>query len=417
MNLENARWMISSSPDGAILINRSQTIVAANQKAADLFATRIESLEGAPLGTLIPEDSVPGHHEYVANFFDHPKPRSMGTGARFTGRLSDGSVLPVDIMLNQIKIGSTLYAMAVIRDDSERATIESVKKQLEAANMRLMKAQEAGGLAWWEMNLNTNQMVWSDTMPRIVGINDDASPSLNALSQSCLPEDRSLFDAIHQNPSSSAGRTTTFRVRDSHGAIRWMEETIHAEAEDVVLGVIRDVSDQKALEEKLRSESVTDDLTRLFNRKKFNQDLKRYYAEFVRSKRNASVIMYDFDHFKNVNDLYGHAMGDQVLSRAAQLVTQQLRPSDHAYRLGGEEFAILLSGSSTEDARILADRVRRTIETARFALGDAKVSVTVSFGIAKFRSSDQHYEDALNRADNALYQSKANVRNTISILE
>lgn len=139
MNLENARWMISSSPDGAILINRSQTIVAANQKAADLFATRIESLEGAPLGTLIPEDSVPRHHEYVANFFDHPKPRSMGTGARFTGRLSDGSVLPVDIMLNQIKIGSTLYAMALIRDDSERATIESVKKQLEAANMRLRK--------------------------------------------------------------------------------------------------------------------------------------------------------------------------------------------------------------------------------------------------------------------------------------
>ena len=106
-----------------------------------------------------------------------------------------------------------------------------------------------------------------------------------------------------------------------------------------------------------------------------------------------------------------------MLSRAAQLVTQQLRPSDHAYRLGGEEFAILLKGFSTEDARILADRIRRTIETARFALGDAKVSVTVSFGIAKFRSSDQHYEDALNRADNALYQSKANARNTISILE
>lgn len=417
MNLDNARWMISSNPDGAILVNRAQTIVAANQKAADLFGTRIESLEGVTLDTLIPETSIPRHHEYVANFFEHPKPRSMGTGARFKGRLSNGSVLPVDIMLNQIKIGSTLYAMAVIRDDSERATIESVKKQLEAANMRLMKAQEAGGLAWWEMNLNTNQMVWSDTMPRILGINNDASPSLDTLSQSCLPEDRSLFDAIHRNPSSSAGRTTTFRIRDSHEATRWMEETIHAEVEDVVLGVIRDVSEQKALEEKLRSESVTDDLTRLFNRKKFNQDLKRYYAEFVRSKSNTAVIMHDFDHFKNVNDLYGHAMGDQVLWQAAQLVTQQLRPSDHAYRLGGEEFAILLSGSSTEDARILADRIRRTIETTRFALGDARVSVTVSFGIAKFRSSDQHYEDALNRADNALYQSKANARNTISILE
>jgi diguanylate cyclase (GGDEF)-like protein len=196
-----------------------------------------------------------------------------------------------------------------------------------------------------------------------------------------------------------------------------MEQTIHMESEHVALGVMRDISDQKALEERLRAESVTDELTGLFNRKQFNRDLKRYYSEFIRSGNNSAIIMYDFDHFKSVNDRYGHAMGDRVLFQAAGLVREQLRPSDHAYRLGGEEFAILLRGTSTGDAGILADRVRQTIAAARFRLDGSRVSVTVSFGVARFQASDRNYEDTLKRADDALYRSKAEGRNTINIID
>ncbi len=121
--------------------------------------------------------------------------------------------------------------------------------------------------------------------------------------------------------------------------------------------------------------------------------------------------------FKRINDLCEHALGDRVLSQATTLVHARLRQSDHAYRLGGEEFAILLREDRIENAWILADRIRQTIEAARFKLDDAKAGVTVSFGIAKFRNSDTNHEDSLKRADEALYNSKSNARNTVSILE
>jgi diguanylate cyclase (GGDEF)-like protein/PAS domain S-box-containing protein len=416
MKLEHAKWMINVIPDGAILIDQAQTIIAANEKAADLFSTDTDSLEGAKLDKLIPVKSVAAHHQHVANFFDRPQRRPMGSGLRFLGRRADDTTLPVDIMLNQIDIEASQYAIAVIRDDSEKVELELMRQQLEVANLRLEKAQEAGGLAWWEVNLQTGEMNWSETLPKALGIHGQTPPSLDLIKGFCLPPDRPRFDAIHEDLKASSGKTTAFRIRDQQGTIRWMEQTIHMESEYVALGVMRDISAQKALEERLRAESVTDELTGLFNRKQFNRDLKRYYAEFIRSGTNSAAIMYDFDHFKSVNDRYGHAMGDRVLFQAAALVREQLRPSDHAYRLGGEEFAILLRGTSTGDAGILAERIRQTIAAARFRLDSSRVSITVSFGVAQFRASDSNYEDTLKRADDALYRSKAEGRNTIRIL-
>lgn len=417
MKLKNARGMLTVMPDAAVLVDPDQTIVAVNHRAADLFRTDASNLEGASLDILIPELSVAAHRKHVAHFFSRPARRSMGTGLRFHGRRADGSNLPVDIMLNRLIVESSTYVIAVIRDDSERLAMEVMKKQLEAANVRLAKAQDAGGLAWWEVDLTTNRMIWSTTMPRILGINGHTPPSLEAVRDLCVPEDRDHFDSLHRDMRSNSGKKVTFRLRNCHGHIRWLEESVHVETGGTVLGVMRDVTGQKVLEEKLRTESVTDELTGLFNRKQFNHDLKSNYSEFVRSRFNSAIIMYDFDHFKNINDSYGHAMGDRVLSQVATLVRDQLRPSDRAYRLGGEEFAILLRGFSTDDAWTLADRIRRAIEAVRFKLGDTRASVTVSVGIARFRDSDSNYEDSLRRADEALYQSKANSRNTISILE
>jgi diguanylate cyclase (GGDEF)-like protein len=127
--------------------------------------------------------------------------------------------------------------------------------------------------------------------------------------------------------------------------------------------------------------------------------------------------MYDFDHFKDINDRHGHAMGDEVLKKAAILVKDQLRAYDHAYRLGGEEFAILLSGLKTKDARAFAERIRQSIETAVFELEDTSIRATISVGIAEFRHSDNTFDDALRRADDALYKSKARSRNTITLTE
>ncbi len=417
MNADDLKWMINLIPDAAVLVNRDQTIVAANLKAAEVFGATVEDFLGAPLDILIPESSLGAHRHYVNSFFNQPKPRPMGEGLRLNGRRGDGSAFPVDIMLNRIRHESVDYGIAIIRDDSEKAEIVVMKEKLQSANARLTRAQEVGGMAWWESDLGTGQMHWSVMMPRILGLRKNEQPSFHAVRNACLSEDRSQLDSIHGHWGAVSGKTVCYRIRRQDGEIRWIEETCHQETRHLVMGVLRDITEQKNLEEKLRKESVTDELTGLFNRKQFNRDLKSAYSAFVRSGSNAAILTYDFDHFKNINDLYGHAMGDEVLKQAASLVMHQLRPSDHVYRLGGEEFAILLSGTSLSNAGSFAERIRKSIQAARFRVKDIRACATVSLGIAQFRPSDSCFEDALKRADEALYQSKARSRNMVSICE
>jgi len=417
MNAEDLKWMINLIPDAAILVNRSQNIVAANLKAAGIFQTTVENLLDAPLDILIPESSVSVHRNHVDSFLDQQKPRPMGAGLRLNGRRSDGSEVPIDIMLNRIRYESADYGIAIIRDDSEKAEIEVMKEKLQAANARLTRAQEVGGMAWWEHNPGTGQILWSTMMSRMLGLQQDEPPSFRAIRNLCLAEDREKLDSIRWHQGETPRKTVCYRIRKKNGEIRWIEETCHRESGDVVMGVLRDITEQKHLEEKLRKESVTDELTGLFNRKQFNRDLKSAYSAFVRSGINSAIVTYDFDHFKNINDVYGHAMGDEVLRQAANLVRHQLRPSDHAYRLGGEEFAILLRGTSITNARNFAERIREIIQAARFRVGDVRACATISLGIAEFRPSDSCFEDALKRTDEALYQSKAGKRNMVSISE
>lgn len=417
MNDQDLKSMINLIPDAAILVNRDQNIVAANLKAAGIFQTRIEDLLNAPLDNLIPESSVGVHRHHVDSFLDQQQPRPMGAGLRLNGRRSDGSEVPIDIMLNRIRYESVDYGIAIIRDDSEKTEIEVMKEKLQAANIRLTRAQEVGGMAWWESDLRSGQVLWSAMMPRMLGLRQNEQPSFRAIRKVCLPEDRNQLDAIHGFSGTVSGKTVRYRIRKPGGEVRWIEETCHQETDDLVMGVLRDITEQKNLEEQLRRESVTDELTGLFNRKQFNRDLKSAYSTFVRSGINSATLTYDFDHFKNINDVYGHAMGDEVLSQAANLVKDQLRPSDHAYRLGGEEFAILLGDTSLVNARNFAERIRKTIQKARFRVGDVRACATISIGIAQFRPSDKCFEDALKRADEALYQSKTSSRNTVSICE
>jgi len=417
MNAADLKWMINLIPDAAILVNQDQTIVGANPRAAGVFGATVEDLLQAPLDILIPGSSLDAHRHHVNAFFNQEQPRPMGEGLRLKGRRHDGSLFPVDIMLNRIRHESANYGIAIIRNDSEKTDIESIKEKLQSANARLTRAQEVGGMAWWESDLGTGQMHWSAMMAYILGLKQNEQPSFGAIRNACLAEDRHQMDSIHGHWGSVSRKTACYRIRKQDGEIRWIEETCHQETTQLVMGVLRDITEQKKLEEKLRKESVTDELTGLFNRKQFNRDLRSAYSSFVRSGTESTIIMYDFDHFKNINDLYGHAMGDEVLKLAASLVVQQLRPSDHVYRVGGEEFAILLSDTNLTNAGSFAERIRKTIEVARFQVEDVRTCATISLGIAQFRPSDSCFEDALKRTDEALYQSKTKSRNMISICE
>jgi diguanylate cyclase (GGDEF)-like protein len=177
-----------------------------------------------------------------------------------------------------------------------------------------------------------------------------------------------------------------------------------------------DFAESKRLEAELVEMATTDFLTGLTNRRHF---IKRVNQELERLKRfdipRAAVLMLDLDHFKKINDNYGHAAGDSVLKHFADLIRGELRQIDSSGRLGGEEFAILLLGTDIPSAEHFAERLRNRVADSKMTHDGQNISITVSIGIAALEASDASPEAAIKRADNALYAAKNQGRNRVCV--
>lgn len=178
----------------------------------------------------------------------------------------------------------------------------------------------------------------------------------------------------------------------------------------------REVSHRKEAEEKYRKLSVTDPLTDLYNRRYF---LEKAKEEIIRSERyghSLSIIMMDADHFKRINDTYGHHAGDFVLKEISERFRRTLRPSDIASRFGGEEFCFMFPETGMDEALRAAERLRISISSQPFVMSGEVIEVTCSFGVAERMSHEEDIAVVITRADNALYESKKKGRNKVTSL-
>ena len=173
----------------------------------------------------------------------------------------------------------------------------------------------------------------------------------------------------------------------------------------VILNIILSVVGE--LQRKLYAQATTDPLTGALNRRQLGATLDDAIEHARRSGRPVSLLTFDLDHFKHVNDRYGHAAGDEVLQRVVALVQERARRIDRLFRMGGEEFALLLPGTGAADAVRLADAHRERIARAGWFAG---ADVTVSMGVAQYREG-QGPDAWLKCADDAMYRAKADGRN------
>jgi len=172
-----------------------------------------------------------------------------------------------------------------------------------------------------------------------------------------------------------------------------------------------DVTELVDRTERLKQLSTTDILTLVYNRMAFNDFLDAELQRARRYKTGLSLIMFDIDHFKSVNDTYGHLVGDEVLKALVKVVQLSIRKVDILARWGGEEFMILVPEAAPEAAHELAERLREEIESHDFS---TKEKITVSIGVTTYRDGD-HADSIITRVDNALYKAKENGRNRIEI--
>ncbi len=160
--------------------------------------------------------------------------------------------------------------------------------------------------------------------------------------------------------------------------------------------------------------ALRDDLTKTFNKKYFTDRLESEFAFAMRTKADLSLVAFDLDHFKTINDTYGHPAGDQVLSDMAQAVAAQIRAEDVFARVGGEEFAVICRGADSIQGRAVAERVRQAVAGQKFVVEDKTIPVAVSAGVATIPDTRIADSQALiAAADQALYEAKRTGRNCV----
>ena len=166
--------------------------------------------------------------------------------------------------------------------------------------------------------------------------------------------------------------------------------------------------------EAVSERATTDGLTGLRNRRAFDDGMKHEVDRIERKQaERVSLVVADIDHFKKVNDTYGHEAGDAVLKAVARVFHETARDTDLCARFGGEELAVLLPGTPTEGALELAERLRRAIEERPVRFGGKEIAVTASFGVATYPDSARSRDSFFPSADKALYEAKRDGRNRV----
>ena len=307
-------------------------------------------------------------------------------------------------------------------DITSHKALEQSLREESAANRELVrtleKAQEIGNLGYWKASINKGYLEWSNKVFEIFGVAREAfTPTVDAFKSFVHPDDLALVDAREAQARQTGLFDVEHRIIRPDGTVRWVQERgdYTPLGEDrIFIGTVRDITEQKEQEARLRELSFTDPLTQIPNRRAFMERLTESYELFSRRNIPAAVVIFDIDHFKSVNDTYGHGIGDAVIKRVAHTLAESVRESDVPCRLGGEEFGLLLPGTGVDEALEMAERLRTAIVQHSYTSDrNDSFHVTLTAGVSRFLSDDEHPEQALQRADTALYRGKASGRNRV----
>ncbi|MDY0189176.1 MAG: diguanylate cyclase [Desulfuromonas sp.] len=300
------------------------------------------------------------------------------------------------------------------------SSFNEVLSEIDKAHEALDYAQQMAHLGSWHWNMVENELVWSDEVFRIFGDQPN----------SYVPDYALFLSRVHPDDRDKVAKVVADAIRNKthyeleHRLVRQDGTTIYVREQGeakyaangrpvAMVGTVLDINNLIVLQNRLQELATIDELTGAVNRREFYHVADKMVKLMHRSQAELSLLFVDFDHFKRVNDEYGHLVGDEVLQQGVALLKSVLRSTDTLARYGGEEFCILLPDCHEQGAQIMAERCRVALAQQQLQVaGDRSLYITVSIGVATLRQ-DESLSSLVDRADQAVYQAKERGRNCI----
>lgn len=288
--------------------------------------------------------------------------------------------------------------------ETEQALIES-----EIRFRTILDSIEDG---YFEVDLNGNFTFFNDAIPNHVGYSPDELLGLNYKEYMDDANVRLAFETFHKVfVTGSPTKSFEWQIIKKDGTRIYVEASVSLQRDrngdpTGFCGIIRDISDRKRSEQELAYMAYHDALTGLHNRKAFLEKLDEAIREARRHENERSILYIDLDHFKKVNDVHGHEVGDRLLVQVAERLRKVLRDTDYISRLGGDEFTVILGGISKANPVKLAERILGNLGKPYEINGLIIDFVTPSIGMSTYPGDGHDAETLLKHADNAMYKAK-----------
>jgi len=415
--------IIRSMAEGVIAIEKDGSFSVANQRAAQILGAVPHALEALSLsdfeadcfrldGSTMPLEEFPAS---VTLATGRPQ-REVVIGLE----RPDGQKVWIEVSTEPVHADGTDELHAVVATFSDITARLRTERALQEGEERLSLAVEGAKLGMWDWHLDTRRLTFNSIAERMLGYQqNEVASNIGSVRALAHPDDQDML--VEEMEAHLAGTRPLFeadvRMRRKSGAYIWtnirgrVTERDNQDRPLRVTGMLIDISQRKELEARLNQLATTDELTGLFNRRHGTDVLRREIDRARRTGASFGLVLLDIDHFKQVNDRFGHDVGDKLLADVAELLRSRLRKTDIAARWGGEEFAIILPSTDREGGRTFAAELLHRMQEIQTPDGSP---VSASFGVVDY-CGDETASELVKRADRLMYKAKHEGRGRVEV--
>ncbi len=405
--------LFEQSGDAMVVLRQDGSVFRANQRYADMLGYTPEEIKNLHVWDWDVRFSPQELQEMLLSVDN--------SGAHFDTqhRRKDGSIIDTELSNNGTLYKGEKLIFCIVRDTTARKSTEERLRQNKELLQRIA-SQVPGALYQYRLAADGARSFpyYSEGFAELGGLAQEelSGTDVNNIMSRILSEDAAGVEAkTHASAKTLSHFHAEFRIRHDDGSIRWLESLSKPEKEPdgsiIWTGILLDITQRVEAEEQVRAMAITDGLTGINNRQQFNRLLEQEIERAARYHTPLSLLMYDLDHFKQINDSFGHNTGDVVLTTVTSLINDNIRGIDTHGRWGGEEFMVMLPQTGLHTARDVAEKLRRAIAAHHF---DRLGTVTASFGVAEL-APGENSKLLAQRVDEALYRAKNGGRNRVEM--